>query len=143
MTTVNPTINFIGRSNFNNGITEKVDFIGNVEPYSAGNLTLSLGGAYLGSCFLQKEYFYTSQNVVVLQPKKNISEKCKLFIATMIFKESQMYYKAFEDELNRHIKTDFSILLPVKKDKTPNREYMENFVDILELQQREFFNYLS
>lgn len=132
MTTIFPKVNFVGRSNFNNGITEKVDLIKGIEPYKAGNLTLSLGGAYLGSCFIQKEQFYTSQNVVVLIPKLKISEYCKKFIATMIFKESQTYYKAFENELNRHIKRDFSIYLPVKSDNSPDWEYMENYMKKLE-----------
>ena len=36
-------------------------------------MTLSLGGEYLGSCFIQPDVFYTSQNVVVLIPKwKNV-----------------------------------------------------------------------
>ena len=46
----------------------------------------------------------------------------------MIFKESRTYYKAFIDELNRHIKTDFSILLPVNDDKQIDWEYMENYI---------------
>lgn len=128
MTEIRPTINFIGRSNLNNGITSKVDRIINIEPYKAGDMTLALGG-YLGSCFIQKEPFYTSQNVNVLRAKNNISINCKIFIATMIFKESQLYYKAFEDELNRHIKKDFSILLPVKNDNTPDWDYMEKYIE--------------
>ena len=98
MTTLNPSINFVGRSNLNNGITEKVDYINGIEPYQKGDITLALGGHYLGSCFIQPKEFYTSQNVNVLRAKKDISFNCKAFISTMIFKESQAYYKAFEDE---------------------------------------------
>lgn len=133
MTEIKPTINFVGRSNLNNGITSKVDKIVNIEPYEAGDTTLALGGHYLGSCFIQKEPFYTSQNVNVLRAKSNISFNCKMFIATMIFKESQLYYKAFENELNRHIKKDFSILLPVKSDNTPDWDYMERYIENLKL----------
>ena len=129
MTEIKPTINFVGRSNLNNGITSKVDRIVNIEAYEAGDMTLALGGHYLGSCFIQKEPFYTSQNVNVLRAKSNISFNCKMFIATMIFKESQLYYKAFENELNRHIKKDFSILLPVKSDNTPDWDYMEKYIE--------------
>ena len=133
MTTSNPQVNFIGRSSFNNGISEKVDLISDIPPYSAGNLTLSLGGAYLGSCFIQQEPFYTSQNVIVLSPILDISDYSKKFIATMIFKESQTYYKAFEDELNRHIKTDFSIYLPITHDNTPDWKFMDTYMKQLEL----------
>ena len=101
-----PKVDFIGRSNFNNGVTEKVDLIEDIKPYEAGNLTLSLGGVYL--------------------------EYCKKFIATVIFKESPTYYKAFENELNRHIKRDFSICLPVKSDNSPDWQYMEEYMKKLE-----------
>ena len=129
MKTENPIINFVGRSNANNGITTKVDRIIDLEPYKAGSLTLALGGAYLGSCFIQPEDFYTSQNVVVLVPKSNISFFAKQFIASVIFKESQLHYKAFINELNPHIKTDFSFKLPVTSEGTPNYQYMEKYID--------------
>lgn len=127
MTTLNPNINFVGRSNLNNGIAEEVDYINGIEPYKKGNLTLALGG-YLGSCFIQPKEFYTSQNVIVLKPKLNISYYCKLFLSIIIFKESQTYYKAFNDELNRHIKTDFSILLPIDKNEKPDWNYMNEYI---------------
>lgn len=110
MAQVNPDVNFVGRANTNNGITARVDSIDGLEPYSTGNMTLSLGGEYLGSCFVQPDKFYTSQNVVVLIPKWDMSFEVKQFIATMIFRESRSYYKAFIDELNRHIKTDFRFI---------------------------------
>lgn len=134
MSEVNPTINFVGRANANNGITTCVDRIDNIEPYPAGTLTLSLGGEYLGSCFIQPKEYYTSQNVVVLVPKWDMPFEVKLFLSTMIFKESRTYYKAFIDELNRHIKTDFSFYLPVTKDGKPDWKYMETYMkNILEL----------
>lgn len=128
MDTTNPKINFVGRSNFNNGITQKVNEIKELLPYKAGCLTLALGGAYLGSCFIQEEPFYTSQNVVVLIPKENITFEAKQFIATAIFKESQNNYRAFIKELNAHIKRDFIIKLPVISDGTPNYDYMTEFI---------------
>lgn len=128
MATNNPTVNFVGRANQNNGITAVVNEIIGLEPYKKGYLTLALGGEYLGSCFIQPKDFYTSQNVNVLIPNNEISYNTKLFISIMIFKESRTYYKAFVDELNRHIKTDFSILLPVNDNEQIDWEYMENYI---------------
>ena len=128
MDTTVEIINFVGRSNFNNGITQKVNIISNITPYESGNLTLALGGAYLGSCFIQQEPFYTSQNVVVLLPKTNISFESKQFIATAIFKESQNNYRAFIKELNRHVKTDFKIKLPIDKQGNPDYDYMGKYI---------------
>ena len=128
MDTTSDEICFVGRSGVNNGITQKVKCIEGLTPYNAGNLTLSLGGAYLGSCFVQEEPFYTSQNVIVLIPKANIGFYAKQFIATAIFKESQNNYKAFIKELNAFVKTTFSIKLPVKENDEIDYDFMEKFM---------------
>lgn len=65
MTTKNPQINFVGRANANNGVTDYIDIIEGITPYKAGNLTVSLGGEYLGSCFIQDKDFYTDRKSVV------------------------------------------------------------------------------
>lgn len=128
MKELHPSVNFVGRANANNGITTCVDKIDDIEPYPSGYMTLSLGGEYLGSCFIQPKSFYTSQNVIVLIPNDNMTDNVKRFIATMIFKESRSKYKAFVDELNRHIKTDFSILLPITSTGEPDWQYMEDYM---------------
>lgn len=128
MKDTNPTIDFVGRANTNNGVTTKIDLIDGIEPYQAGYMTLALGGEYLGSCFIQNNPFYTSQNVIVLIPKMEMSEDVKLFIATCIFKESRLHYKAFIDELNRHVKKDFSFPLPINKNGEPDYEYMGKYI---------------
>lgn len=133
MTTFAPEIDFVGRANVNQGVTAKVDRINGITPYKAGNLTLALGGAYLGSCFIQKNDFYTSQNVIVLSSKENISFETKIFISSIIFKESQLHYKAFIDELNPHIKKDFVIKLPVNKDGNPDYSFMEDYIKQIKL----------
>lgn len=122
-------INFVGRSNVNNGITAKCKRIEGLEPYSKGYLTLALGGAYLGSCFVQDAPFYTSQNVNVLIPIEDISYLAKQFIATTIFIESQNNYQAFIKELNSHIRTDFTIKLPSTDNKKPDYRAMENYME--------------
>ena len=128
MDTYIKAVNFVGRSNFNNGVTTKVNFVSETEPYKEGLLTLALGGAYLGSCFIQDEPFYTSQNVVVLKPKEEMTWEAKQFISTAIFIESQNNYRAFVKELNAHIKRDFSFKLPIKKKGVPDYSYMTNFI---------------
>lgn len=132
MSNNNPTINFVGRANANNGVTDYIDEIDGLKPYDAGNLTISLGGEYLGSCFIQEKPFYTSQNVNVLIPKHPMSDYCKRFISTMIFREGRLHYKAFIDELNRHMRTDFTILLPVTPENKPDWNYMEQYMRMIE-----------
>ena len=143
MTEKNPKKNFVGRANANNGITTCVDYIDGIKPYDAGCMTISLGGEYLGSCFVQPKDFYTSQNVIVLIPKNDMSFNVKQFIATMIFKESRTHYKAFIDELNKHIKTDFSFYLPVDCNGNPDWEYMENFMNNISSETKQSLDRLS
>jgi len=142
------TVNFIGRTNRNNGITAVVDEIEYVKPYEEGNITLALGGN-IGSCFIQTKPFYTSQNVVVLIPlKERISVEMKQFICTLIRNESLNNYMAFARELNAHIKKDFIIKLPIMVDNEntpvidaekkwseegyiPDWQFMENYIKSL------------
>lgn len=125
-----PSINFIGRSGVNNGISCEVDLVPDVKPYSSGCLTIALGGS-IGACFIQEKEFYTSQNVIVLVPKWKMSNNIKFFIASLILKESRTYYKTFEDELNRHMTTDFSIMLPIDGKGKPDWNYMEEYVEYI------------
>ena len=108
-------IAFITRTGANNGVGTYVENIDGVSPYPAGCLTVALGGS-LGSTFLQPKPFYTAQNVAVLIPRtdKGIkwSNALKLFLATLIKKESNLRFVAFGRELNTHIKKDFCISLP-------------------------------
>ncbi len=143
MTDNNPSINFVGRANANNGVTDFIDEIEGLTPYEAGNLTISLGGEYLGSCFIQEKPFYTSQNVNVLIPKHIMSDHCKRFISIMVFKEGRLRYKAFIDELNRHMRTDFSVLLPVTSTGTPDWDYMEQYMESIERKTQTILSFLT
>ena len=132
MSNKNPSVNFVGRANANNGVTDYIDLIDGLKPYEAGLMTISLGGEYLGSCFIQDKPFYTSQNVNVLIPQEPMSYYCKKYIATMVFKEGRLHYKAFIDELNRHMKTDFTIPLPVDEKGVPDWVYMDEYMRYIE-----------
>ena len=136
MTQNNQAINFVGRSALNNGVACVVDFVNKngaiVEPYKAGDITIAMGGS-IGSAFVQEKDFYTSQNVCVLHTDNpSITKHVKQFIVTAII-ASCNNYEAFVDELNRHIKTDFVMYLPVTSDGNPDWEYMESYMRKIEL----------
>ncbi|MDY6155343.1 MAG: restriction endonuclease subunit S, partial [Agathobacter sp.] len=128
------TIAFVGRTANNNGINARVGKVvdhekyGTVEPYEKGCITLALGGS-IGSCFIQEEPFYTSQNVAVLISKTNQSDYALRFI-TSVITHSVLHgkYEAFTEELNKHIKTDFVISLPATSDGQPDWDYMESYM---------------
>lgn len=128
------TIAFVGRTANNNGINARVGKVidhekyGTVEPYEKGCITLALGGS-IGSCFIQEEPFYTSQNVAVLMPKTSHSDYALRFI-TSVITHSVLHgkYEAFTEELNKHIKTDFVVSLPATSDGQPDWNYMESYM---------------
>ena len=135
MTQNNQVVNFVGRSALNNGVACVVDLVNKngaiVEPYKAGDITIAMGGS-IGSTFVQEKDFYTSQNVCVLHTDNpSITKHVKQFIVTAII-ASCNNYEAFVDELNRHIKTDFVMYLPVTSDGHPDWDYMENYMREIE-----------
>lgn len=116
MSKLAPSINFVSRISFNNGVDSKVDYIENIQPFPKGLLTVALGGS-LGSCFVQNEPFYTAQNVAVMTPKSpQMTHYVNMFISGLVRYESKIKYYPFGRELNSHIATDFSIYLPIQHD---------------------------
>ena len=99
----NGEINFISRESNNNGCVGKVKKYDNVEPYAAGLITVSLGGSFLLSSFLQPIKFYTAQNVAVLIPRKKMSINEKIFYCKCI-SMNRPKYSAFGREANRTLK---------------------------------------
>ena len=118
-------IPFVTRTATNNGIGGYVELIDSATPYPAHCLTIALGGS-IGSTFLQNNPFYTSQNVAVLKAKEKLSNETLLFLATIIEKEGNKRFVAFGRELNKHIKRDFTIKLPLLEDNSPNWSKIEN-----------------
>jgi len=120
-------IPFVTRTATNNGVGGIVEPIEGVNPYPAGSLSIALGGS-IGSTFLQTKEFYTSQNVAVLQPKSQLDSGILLFLARLIEKECNQRFVAFGRELNKHIKRDFTINLPLLEEDKPNWTEIDSVV---------------
>lgn len=101
------SINFVGRSEYNNGVTAKVAPFGEKLPYKKGLITVALGGSVLSS-FLQTENFYTGQNVAVLMPKIDLSQSEKIYYCAVI-KSNAYRFTACGREANRFLS---DLLLP-------------------------------
>lgn len=110
-----PKFNYVSRDSNGNGVVGFVDEIEGQTAFPSGSMSVSLGGSFLGSCFIQKEPFYTAQNVAVLKEKERLSIYTKLFVSALIRNECKIKYLAFGRELNSHIRKDFTIKLPVLK----------------------------
>lgn len=120
-------VSFVTRTATNNGVGGIVKPIDGIETYPAGSLSIALGGS-IGSTFLQTKDFYTSQNVAVLQPIEKLSPELLLFMATLIEKECSLRFVAFGRELNKHIKRDFTIKLPLLEEDKPDWKALETFI---------------
>tara|TARA_B110000902_G_C14208379_1_gene550432 strand:- start:528 stop:1019 length:492 start_codon:yes stop_codon:yes gene_type:complete len=140
-------IAIVSRDSNGNGVVAVVDEIVGETPFPTGSLSVALGGSFLGSCFIQREPFYTAQNVAVLQEKIPLSVHTKLFISSLVRNECKIKYLAFGRELNSHFRKDFTIKLPILKNEKgivlddlkayseegyiPDWKYMENFMKSL------------
>lgn len=61
-------INFVSRTNNNNGISGKVKKLSNIETIKPPVLTIAAGGS-VGETFLQDEEFYSGRDLYILYPK--------------------------------------------------------------------------
>lgn len=96
-------IAFVSRTSKNNGVVGYVERYNDQEPYPSGTITVSLGGTYVLSSFVQIHEFYTGQNVAVLIPKTSMSIEVKLFYCYCIEK-NRYKYSAFGREANKTLK---------------------------------------
>jgi len=96
-------INFVSRSSKNLGVVGKVKKLTNKEPYPAGLITVTLGGTYLLSSFVQPEPFYTAQNIMILKPKREMILQEKIFYCICIAK-NRFRYVSHGREANRTLK---------------------------------------
>lgn len=127
MTPSSDGIPFVTRTATNNGVGGIVEPVDGIVAYPAGSLSIALGGS-IGSTFLQTKDFYTSQNVAVLQPKEKLSSELLLFLAALIEKECSLRFVAFGRELNKHIKRDFTIKLPLLEEDKPDWKELEDLI---------------
>lgn len=96
-------LNFVSRNSNNNGIVGRVAYEDGFKVYKKGDITVTLGGTYLLSCFVQNEDFVTSQNVAVLRPKKDMSDIEKWFYCYALT-ANRFKFTAFGREVNKYLK---------------------------------------
>lgn len=103
-------INFVSRSSQNLGVVAKVLKYNDIQPFQAGLITVTLGGTYLLSSFVQQSVFYTAQNIKVLTPKIPMSFIEKLFYCKAI-EANRFRYTSHGREANITLNT---LLVPEK-----------------------------
>ncbi len=103
-------INFVSRSKDNLGVDTKIQKI-EKEPFPKGLITVTLGGSYLLSSFVQPFPFYTAQNIKVLSPKKDMTDLQKKFYCYVI-ESNRFRYTSHGREANKTLDT---LLVPSLK----------------------------
>jgi len=120
-------INFVSRTSANNGVVARVKPIAGKSPQKAGLLSCSGGGSVL-STFVQKDDFYSGRDLYVLTPKYPMSIYSKLFCCTVI--EKNKYKFNYGRQANKTLPI-LKIKLPCLQDRTPDFDYMENYIKSL------------
>lgn len=93
-------INFVSRTSQNLGVVTKVSRLENIAPFPSGLITVTLGGSYLLSSFVQPKPFYTAQNIKILSPKNKMSFNEKLFYCKAI-EANRFRYTSHGREANK------------------------------------------
>lgn len=101
-------INFVSRTNKNNGVCAIVKPLKNVKPLDAGFITVAAGGNVL-STFVQNKPFYSGRDIFYLKPKKMLTLEEKLFYCMCI--NANKYKYSYGRQANKTL----------KKIKLPNR----------------------
>jgi len=97
----NSNVNFVSRTSQNNGVVAKVDKVEDTEPFSAGNITVALGGSVL-SAFVQLKPFYTAFHIMVLEPKLDMTLAEKLYYCMCI--KVNAYRYSYGRQANKTLK---------------------------------------
>lgn len=97
-------VNFVSRDSNNNGVVGRVLVDENTHIYEKGNITVTLGGSYLLSSFVQEEDFVTAQNVAVLKPKDLSMSNIEKWFYCYALKANRFKFTAFGREVNKYLK---------------------------------------
>jgi len=108
LTFMDQGVNFVSRSSKNLGVVGRVELVPGHIPNDVGLITVTMGGTYLLSAFVQFEPFYTAQNIKVLTPLLPMSLSEKAFYCRCIV-ENRRRYSTHGREANRSFE---SLLVP-------------------------------
>ena len=101
-TTPDKGVRFISRSSENLGFQCYVKPDEKMKLYNKGDITVTLGGTYLLSAFVQPDSFYTAQNIKILTPRKEMSDAKKYFYCYIIA-QNRFRYTSHGREANKTI----------------------------------------
>lgn len=120
-------VNFVARTEINNGVSAKVKRVDGKEPQEAGLITCAGGGSVL-STFLQEEPFYSGRDLYILTPLYEMSKLAKLFCITVI--KANRYRYSYGRQANVTLPY-LELLLPADNHGRPDFAFMEKYMKSL------------
>ena len=121
------TVNFVARTENDNGVVACVDIVPGKEPQPAGLITCAGGGSVL-STFVQRRNFYSGRDLYLLTPKNKMSIYAKLFCCTVI--EANKYRFSYGRQANKTLPS-LQLKLPITANGLPDFTYMETYMKSL------------
>lgn len=122
------SINFIGASASNNGITAHISNNEHIHPENT--ITITYNGS-VGEAFYQEQPFWASDDVNVLYPKFNMNKYIALYLIPVLKKAGQKY--AFIDKWKKEVMEKDCVTLPVNENQHPDFSYMESYMKSQEI----------
>jgi hypothetical protein len=119
------SINFVSRSDYNNGITAFVKRIEDIVPNEANTISVALGGSSVLASFYQPEPYYSGRDLTVLQPLQKMYPAEMIFYAICI--KSNRYRYGFGRQANKTLK---DIFVPSEMPKEFSNILMEHILTI-------------
>ncbi|MBM7693536.1 hypothetical protein JOC77_002976 [Peribacillus deserti] len=117
-------INFVSRTEKNNGVSAKVKRLPHIRPIPGGTITVAAGGTVM-STYLQPSEFYSGRDLYYLVPKIDLTTEEKLFYCLSLRKNK------FKYSYGRQANTTLSTLeIPAKED-IPEWVYHNNVTNML------------
>lgn len=111
-------VNFVSRTESNNGVSSRIAPVDGLPPQQAGLITTATGGSVL-STFLQPDPFYSGRDLYVMEPKeKRVGNGTKLFLTTVL--EANKFKFNYGRQANKSL-PHIQLRLPIKRnsDGTP------------------------
>lgn len=120
-------VNFVARTESNNGVTARVKPVAGKEPQPAGLITCAGGGSVL-STFLQEEPFYSGRDLYLLIPLQPMSRHAKLFCITVIKANKYRYNYGRQADVTL---PSLELMLPATQDGKPDFQFMDCYMKSL------------
>ena len=120
-------INYVGRTEENNGVTAKVSKYNDQEPYKGNCITVPMVGNALKSTY-QNSPFYVSQNILILR-SRNLNKYNAMFFNAIIRMDEFRFCYGRTLSIDRF--KQLTIKLPITPKGEPDYQFMENYIKTL------------